>query len=56
MAQKSERRNEKLRRLQLLAQYRAWYEAFAREHGAAVARSRLLRLRCEESNWNWLPL
>lgn len=56
MAQKTKQRDEQLRRLQLLAQYRAWYEAFAREHNAAIARSRLLRLRGGETAWNWLPL
>lgn len=56
MAQRTELQKEKLRRLHLLAQYRAWYEAFTREHSAAVARSRLLQLRSGESNWNWLAL
>ena len=56
MAHRKEQRDEQMRRLQSLARYRAWYEVFAREHRAAVARSRLLRLRGGETNWSWLAL
>ncbi len=56
MAINSKQQDGQLRRLQLLAHYRAWYEAFMREHNAAVARSRLLALRRKETNWTWLPL
>lgn len=47
---------EQARRRQRLAQYRAWYETFIHEHGAAIARTRLLRLRRRETHWHWLPL
>ena len=56
MAQRKKQRDEQLQRLQLLAQYRAWYEAFMHDHSAAIARSRLLRLRAGETNWSWLTL